>query len=144
MKHDDLIYDVGMHRGEDTNFYLKKGFRVVAFEADPDLVALNRARFSEAARAGRLAIVGGAIVEDPGPGMVEFFKSVGNSEWGTIDAAWARRNEALGTPSDRIRVDAVDFSACLARYGIPHYLKIDIEGADLVCLRQLSRHEPRP
>ena len=25
-----LIYDVGAHRGEDTEFYLKKGFRVVA------------------------------------------------------------------------------------------------------------------
>jgi 16S rRNA A1518/A1519 N6-dimethyltransferase RsmA/KsgA/DIM1 with predicted DNA glycosylase/AP lyase activity len=35
-KHKDLIYDVGMHHGEDTEFYLRKGFRVVAFEADPD------------------------------------------------------------------------------------------------------------
>ncbi len=26
---DDLIYDVGMHTGEDTEFYLRKGFRVV-------------------------------------------------------------------------------------------------------------------
>ena len=33
-KHADLIYDVGMHRGEDTAFYLRKGFRVVAVEAD--------------------------------------------------------------------------------------------------------------
>ena len=34
-KQDDLIFDVGLHRGEDTEFYLKKGFRVVAFEANP-------------------------------------------------------------------------------------------------------------
>jgi hypothetical protein len=31
--HPDLIFDVGFHRGEDTDFYLKKGFRVVAVEA---------------------------------------------------------------------------------------------------------------
>jgi len=28
-----LIYDAGMHRGEDAEFYLKKGFRVVGIEA---------------------------------------------------------------------------------------------------------------
>jgi len=37
-KHHDLIYDVGLHKGEDAEFYLRKGFRVVAFEADSDLV----------------------------------------------------------------------------------------------------------
>ena len=41
-KHYDLIYDVGMHKGEDTEFYLSKGFKVVGFEADPDLTQYNR------------------------------------------------------------------------------------------------------
>lgn len=26
-KHKDLVYDIGMHKGEDTEFYLRKGFR---------------------------------------------------------------------------------------------------------------------
>ena len=34
----NLIYDVGLHLGEDTEYYLKKGFRVIAFEANPELV----------------------------------------------------------------------------------------------------------
>ena len=33
----NLIFDIGMHIGQDTEFYLKKGFRVVAIEADPTL-----------------------------------------------------------------------------------------------------------
>ena len=33
-----MVFDVGMHRGEDTELYLSKGFRVVAFEANPNLV----------------------------------------------------------------------------------------------------------
>ena len=41
----DLIYDVGMHQGEDTDYYLKKGFRVIAFEAEPNLVASCQKRF---------------------------------------------------------------------------------------------------
>lgn len=35
-KNENLIYDVGLHLGEDTNFYLKNVFRVVAFEANPE------------------------------------------------------------------------------------------------------------
>ena len=46
-KHEDLIYDVGMHRGEDTQFYLRKGFRVVAFEANPENVSFCRNKFRE-------------------------------------------------------------------------------------------------
>ena len=44
-KKQNLIFDVGLHKGEDTDFYLKKGFSVVAFEADPDLVAACQERF---------------------------------------------------------------------------------------------------
>ena len=61
-KHLDLIYDVGMHKGEDTDFYLRKGFRVVAFEADPDLTGYCRKRFKEFLDSGQLKIVEGAIV----------------------------------------------------------------------------------
>jgi hypothetical protein len=41
----NLIFDVGLHKGEDTDFYLRKGFRVVAFEAHPDLILNCEVRF---------------------------------------------------------------------------------------------------
>jgi len=34
----NLIFDVGMHKGEDTDFYIKKGFDVIGFEANPELI----------------------------------------------------------------------------------------------------------
>jgi hypothetical protein len=34
----NLIYDVGMNDGNDTAYYLSRGFRVVAIEANPVLV----------------------------------------------------------------------------------------------------------
>ena len=34
---EDLIYDIGMNHGEDTAYYLSKGFRVIAIEANPGL-----------------------------------------------------------------------------------------------------------
>ena len=51
----DWIFDVGLHKGEDTEFYLKKGFKVVGIEANPLLYQQARERFSEAVNAGRLA-----------------------------------------------------------------------------------------
>ena len=34
-----LVYDVGVHRGDDTAYYLHKGFRVVGVEANPAMAA---------------------------------------------------------------------------------------------------------
>jgi len=47
----DLIFDLGANHGEDTEFYLSKGFRVVSLEANPDLVSRLQHKFS--ARDGR-------------------------------------------------------------------------------------------
>ena len=62
-KDKNLIFDVGLHRGEDTEFYLKKGFRVVAFEANPELVALCSQKFMPFMNQGQLNIIQGAIAE---------------------------------------------------------------------------------
>jgi hypothetical protein len=43
-----LIYDLGMNNGDDTDYYLKRGFEVVAVEANPALCQVARDRFAEA------------------------------------------------------------------------------------------------
>ncbi len=142
-KHDDLIYDVGMHKGEDTEFYLKKGFRVIAFEADPDLIVYSKRKFSTEIKNNKLVILEGAIVDNPKLDKVMFFKTTDDTFQGTIDINWAKRNERLGTASAIIEVDTVNFSECVCKYGIPYYMKIDIEGADLICLKQLLDINPK-
>jgi FkbM family methyltransferase len=147
-KQHDLIYDVGMHRGEDTDFYLKKGFRVIGFEADPELAGQCRTRFAREIDDGRLTVVEGAVVP-PRVGSAEgrsirFYRNRQASVWGTVVDDWARRNETFGAPSEIIDVHTVDFGQCLVRYGIPHYMKVDIEGSDLVCLEALRHQDARP
>lgn len=141
---EDLIYDIGMHQGEDTDFYLKKGFRVIAFEANPDLVEQNRKRFADEINDKKLTIVEGAIVEDCQTGKIPFYKNLVHTIWGTIDSNWVLRNEQLGTQHQLIEVDAVNFEQCIRQYGIPYYMKIDIEGADLVCLKTLLKFNIQP
>jgi FkbM family methyltransferase len=147
-KYQNLIYDVGMHQGEDTDFYLKKGFRVIAFEAEPDLVAICQKRFEVEIKAGLLTIVEGAIVdflaEKKPPTSIRFFKNKDNDVWGTVIDEWAVRNERSGTNNEVIDVPTVNFSTCLQQYGIPHYLKVDIEGMDIVCLKALLPFDEKP
>ena len=136
----DLIFDVGFHRGEDTVYYLRKGFRVVAFEAHPDLVDAARRQFATEIADGRLHLVSGAITAR-GRDSVTFYIHSRMSFWGTTDSHRADRNEVMG-PSVPVTVPAVDFPACLREHGVPHYLKIDIEAADMLCLEALLDVEP--
>jgi FkbM family methyltransferase len=147
-KHEDLIFDVGMHKGEDADFYLKKGFRVIGFEADPAFVQHCKVRFRNAIEDGRLIIVEGAIVSSresrEGKPTIKFFRNLDEPVWGTALEGWAKRNARLGARSEVIEVKTVDFVSCLRRYGIPYYMKVDIEGADVACLRALLDFEAKP
>jgi FkbM family methyltransferase len=143
-----LVFDVGLHHGQDTDFYLKKGYRVIAFEADPGNAEFCRERFAAEIAGGRLTIVEGAIAESfssNGNGAtVRFYRNVNHSLWGSTSEDWASRNEVLGTTNEIIKVPAIDFAAALAKYGIPHYLKADIVGSEGICLRALRGFDNRP
>ena len=144
----DLIYDVGMHKGEDTAYYLKKGFRVVGFEANPENAAFCRQRFSKEIDEERLTIVEGAIIDadfsDGKAKTVKFYRNVDHSPWGSASEDWAQRNEIMGTSNEVIEVKATDFEQCLETYGVPYYLKADIVGSETICLNALLEFENKP
>jgi FkbM family methyltransferase len=138
----DLIIDLGMHLGEDTDFYLKKGFRVIAVEANPVLVARCRARFADAIGEGRLIILSGAIgPESPGKEISFFVNKL--SIWGTINSSWALRNERLGMSSSVITVPRLNLEEVFS-YGMPYYLKMDIEGGEGQVLEFFLKANDRP
>jgi FkbM family methyltransferase len=129
-------------RGRDTAFYLRKGFRVVAIEANPEMVAQGRERFRPEIDAGDLLIVDKAIAH--APGRIPFYVNARNTDWCTANEAFALQKARLGSPSLEISVEAVRFADVLQAHGVPYYLKIDIEGNDLECLRALETFETRP
>ena len=137
-----MIFDVGLHEGEDSEFYLKKGFEVVAVEANPELCEKARDRLRRHVEAGQITIVNAAIAEQTGP--VRFFVNEQASVWGTTSPEWAARNKRLGTWSSEITVEGIQFRRLLEAFGIPYYLKVDIEGTDLLCIRALQGFHQRP
>ncbi|HET9783487.1 MAG TPA: FkbM family methyltransferase [Terriglobales bacterium] len=137
-----LIMDVGMLWGLDTRFYLAKGFRVVGIEARPDVVAHTRCAFAADISAGNLEIVHCAVASRAGP--VPFWVFPDKDEWGTLDRGFAERNIGRGLAHHIETVPGRRFEQVLAEHGIPYFLKIDIEGADLLCLAALAEFEERP
>lgn len=133
----DLIFDIGLHKGEDTRYYLAKGFRVVAVEASPALARDAEDVLRESVQSGQLTIVQVAISKREGP--VRLYTSSA-SEWNTTLPDWNRRNQAIGaTTLEIIEVPGMCFESLIKRYGVPYFLKIDIEGADMLCLEGLHR-----
>ncbi len=129
----NLIFDIGMHNGDDTAYYLYRGFKVVAVEADPDLACAGRERFTDAIAAGRLVIVNAAIAEQRGE--AEFWICDQLRVWNSFDRRIASRN---GLPCYAVKVQTLPLRDLFAEHGVPYYLKVDIEGHDHIAIADVS------
>src|SRR5215510_11991524 len=85
-----LIFDIGMHKGEDAAFYLKEGYRVLAIEANPVLVEHCRQKFEQEIKSGQLQIVNAGIAEHEG--VLPFYVNKYSSEWSSFDKSIGTRN----------------------------------------------------
>ncbi|SFU75736.1 methyltransferase, FkbM family [Methylobacterium sp. 174MFSha1.1] len=139
VQHPDLIFDLGANHGEDTAFYLAKGFRVVAVEADPHLARELEQVFRQPIAAGRCTIVAAGLLDRPG--VMPFYRNIDCDHWSSFDAAYGTRD---GTRFETLPISCGTVLDLFAQYGLPHYMKIDLEGADQIVLRTLQRTASRP
>ncbi|HZQ14637.1 MAG TPA: FkbM family methyltransferase [Pseudolabrys sp.] len=128
-----LIFDLGMNNGDDTAYYLTRGFNVVAVEANAALCERARARFGRALEDGTLKILNAAIAAQPGEAT--FFVNLDNDHWSSLDSGWAGRD---GSRCRAVAVRCVTLRELFEEFGVPYYLKIDVEGADQCALDQLQ------
>ena len=133
-----LIVDVGLHHGQDTAYYLSRGAAVVAIDADRRVIEHARATFADAVTAGRLHLIHAAVALSSG--TIPFHLS-DNSEWSSLSSDIATRKR-LGMTT--IEVQAVRLPDVFRAHGTPDYCKIDVEGADLLCLESLQGYAPLP
>ena len=130
---DDLIYDVGMNNGDDTAYYLARGQRVIAIEANPILAKLGAERFSAEVASGRLKILNIGVSDREGE--FPFWICETLSEWSSFNRDIASRD---GQPHHELMIPCQRFSSIVADHGVPFYLKVDIEGNDMLCLLDLK------
>jgi FkbM family methyltransferase len=131
----DLIYDVGLFDGSDTAYYLFRGYNVVAVDANPSMIDRAKSRFASEIATKRLTLLNLGISN--APGTATFWISA-QPEWSSFNRSIASRN---GTSHAPVCVPVVPFCHILQEHGIPHYLKIDIEGHDQLCIDALRGKE---
>jgi len=131
-----LVYDVGVHRGDDTAYYLHKGYRVVGVEANPAMADHLRARFAPEIAAGAFQLLQVGVAE--AEGELDFWVCDAVSEWSSFQE---KKASAGGKTSRPVKVRTLPFAHILRQHGVPFYCKIDIEGNDHLCLEGLDAED---
>jgi FkbM family methyltransferase len=135
-----IVYDFGMNNGDDVAYYLRKGLRVVGVEANPVLCDLCAARFSDAIASAKLTILNVALVRETSEEQIEFFVHKFNHVLSQVGAP----PDKIKGDFDAIRVPNRRASDVIKQFGIPHYVKIDIEHFDHIVLEDIFENGVRP
>jgi FkbM family methyltransferase len=138
----NLIFDLGMHYGYDTEFYLKKGFKVIALEANPRMIdhARKNLLIRAAEEEGKLGIVPMALWHQGGQ-TVSFFVNPVKDDWSSVERKWAEKG---AHQSQEITVATITLEEMFEKLSVSYYIKCDIEGADVVFSQQLVKQKNLP
>jgi FkbM family methyltransferase len=134
-----LIFDIGAHDGEDTAFYLSRGARVVAVDADQRLTSALERRFATTIESGQLQTVTRAVAEVVGR-ETDFYLHE-NSGLNSLSSDIGERGSS--PVIDVARVTTTTLAALVDEFGVPDYCKVDVEGHDAVAVASLG-DAPKP
>lgn len=138
------VFDLGFYDGEDSTKYLDAGFCVVGVEADPDLVKQAMGSHLNWITAGRLKMVNAAVApSNATEGWKTFYRNACTKEWNSfIYTVGCRTCQPPHKPAwdgcHQVSVEATACSSLFSTYGVPHYLKLDIEGAEPGCFESMK------
>jgi FkbM family methyltransferase len=139
----DLVFDIGAHAGDRTRAFRRLGCRVIAVEPQPGLLAVLRLLYG---RSRHVEIVAAAVSDDEKD--IKLSINSRNPTVSTASSAFIRAAQA-GAPGwhgqvwdNEIETKAVTLDRLISTYGLPAFVKIDVEGLEDRVLAGLSASLP--
>lgn len=143
-----LILDVGANHGAKTDIFLRLGARVVAVEPDEANQQILHQRFLTYRLFRKEVVVVGKALSDRETVETMWIDAPGSAK-NTLSRKWVETLRAdgsrFGQPlefSQKKKVETTTIDHLISLYGIPHFVKIDVEGFEPNVLRGL--HHPIP
>jgi FkbM family methyltransferase len=138
----DLVFDIGAHAGNRTRAFASLGCRVVALEPQPDFARLLRMLFASSsaieiveAAAGNAAGSTSLSISERTPTVTTLASEWREARAGDPDFVSVRWNR-------RIEVETTTLDLLIARFGVPSFIKIDVEGGEPAVLAGLEQAVP--
>jgi FkbM family methyltransferase len=137
VKPGDLVFDIGANKGDKTAALLSLGARVVAVEPNPVCISVIVKNHRRAIESGRLHVECAAVASQPGHITLAIFDSTADMVSGSPE--FLNYARTVGYSETRtIAALALTVDQLIERFGLPQFLKIDVEGMDAEVLRGLS------
>jgi len=138
----DVGFDIGAHVGSRVRPWRRLGARVIAVEPQPDCLGVLRLFFG---RDEGVTIVGEAVGAAPGRARLALSTATPtvsslSPDW--IESVTADRRFARVRWDRTVEVTLTTLDDLIARYGLPDFVKVDVEGFEVEVLSGLSRPVP--
>jgi FkbM family methyltransferase len=136
-----LVFDIGANVGTMTAIFASLGTKVVAVEPNPDC-----ARHIELATSRDAVDVLQAAVGERN-GLAELKVSDRKDKMSSLSSEWCEavsqgNQDYVGMWNRTLTVPMITLDSLVHRYGLPFYIKIDVEGYEEQVLKALSRCPP--
>lgn len=147
----DLVFDVGANVGDKTNVFLKLGARVVCIDPDEANQEVLRGKFLRYRLASKPVVIVGKAVSDRNTVETMWIDGAGSAV-NTLSQKWA---ETLKTNKDKFEhghcglefaqrkaVETTTLEELILAYGLPFFVKIDVEGYEAKVIKGLKHPIP--
>lgn len=137
IKAQDVVFDIGANHGNRTSVFLDIGAKVISVEPNPLLANKLKKKFGK-----RINVVQKAVGNKNG--VIDLYVndadvlSTTSLQW-IEDVKKSNRFGDLGNRfSKQVEVEMLTLDDLIANYGVPKFIKIDVEGAELEIIKTIK------
>lgn len=136
-----LVFDIGANEGFLAAIFAKAGYKVIAIEPAKRNIAILKSRFSDNAS---ITVIEAAVSNEVGE--MKFYETEKSHAFGTASEKWknheSKDSSGVTYRNEPLTVTAVTIDHLISQYGLPAFIKIDVEGHEEFALRGLTQKIP--